>query len=148
MKKILVINGPNLNMLGKRDPAHYGTITYAELCAELKRRISALGYEAEIFQSNHEGFIIDRIQSGGYNSIVINAGALTHYSYALRDALEIVGVPKLEVHMSDVANRDAFRRISVITEVCDGVFTGGGADSYYQAVNAAHGLMKKEKEIE
>jgi 3-dehydroquinate dehydratase-2 len=142
-KTILVINGPNLNMLGLRDPGIYGTTTYCEFKDRVSRHIVGLGYKPIFFQSNCEGKIIDIIQRGKYNSLIINAGALSHYSYALRDALEIVTVPKLEVHMSDIYSREEWRRKSVLTEVCGGCFTGQGVNSYLQAIDKAHEMMKR-----
>jgi len=139
---ILVINGPNLNMLGRRDPAVYGTTTYSGLKTELKAYIVGLGYKPVIFQSNYEGKIIDIIQRGGYNAIIINAGALSHYSYAIRDALADCPAVKFEAHLSDIYSREEFRRKSVITEVCNGSFVGMGVGSYLRAIAAAVEKMK------
>jgi len=135
-KSILIINGPNLNMLGLRDPEIYGSTTYSGLCRIIREYVVKKGFKPKFFQSNHEGKIIDIIQAGGYNGIIINPGALTHYSYAVRDALEIVSAPKIEVHISDISAREDFRRKSVITEVCDRIITGQGIDGYLRAVDA------------
>ena len=143
MKKILIINGPNLNMLGKREPEIYGTLTLedinnavADLCAEL-------GLECEFFQSNHEGDLVDAVQSValGYDGCVLNAGAYTHYSVALRDAVAAVDKPFIEVHISNVHKREEFRHRSMISAVCAGVICGFGKDSYLLAVRGLAGLL-------
>lgn len=137
MKKILIINGPNLNMLGKRDPAVYGKETYDDLLNMIGEKASELGVKAEVFQSNHEGALVDRIQDAltdGTDALIINAGAYTHYSYAIRDALEILNIPKIEIHISDVDNREEFRRHSVITEVCTSRIIGMGTQGYLKAM--------------
>jgi 3-dehydroquinate dehydratase-2 len=139
MEKILVINGPNLNLTGKRDTSVYGSDTYENLCAYIKSSAAKLGFSAcNIFQSNHEGAIIDEIHAadGNYCGIVINAGAYTHYSYAIRDAIDAVKLPVIEVHLSNVFNRDEFRQKSVIAPVCKGSVCGFGKVSYLAALTA------------
>ena len=130
--KILVINGPNLNMLGKRPKEHYGSKTLDEINQMIKE--SAPMYEFIFFQSNHEGAIVDRIQVLDYDAIIINPAAYTHTSVAIRDALEIVDKPKVEVHLSDVFNRDDFRKIDYIKDVCDTCITNLKEQSYIKAV--------------
>ncbi len=136
MTKILLIHGPNLNQLGKRDPAHYGSLTLPELEAQLHKRAEELGYELECFQSNHEGSLIDWIQekSGNAVGILINPGALTHSSYALHDSLIDSGVPCVEVHLSDVKNREPWRAISVTEPACLKQFYGKQIQSYEEAL--------------
>ena len=118
--KILVLNGPNLNMTGKREPDIYGTKSMPEIIEALKVKAESMGAEIDHFQSNHEGDLIDRIQSapGEFDGILLNAGALTHYSYALRDAIACCPIPVGEVHMSDIMNREPFRATDVIEDVC------------------------------
>ncbi|MBR4657768.1 MAG: 3-dehydroquinate dehydratase [Clostridia bacterium] len=118
--KILVLNGPNLNMTGKREPDIYGTMSMPEIIDALKVKAESMGAEIDHFQSNHEGDLIDRIQSapGEFDGILLNAGALTHYSYALRDAIACCPIPVGEVHMSDIMNREPFRATDVIEDVC------------------------------
>ncbi|MDR0992627.1 MAG: type II 3-dehydroquinate dehydratase [Ruminococcus sp.] len=144
MDKILVINGPNLNLLGKRDPAVYGSETYDDLCAYIKNSAEKLGFSGcEVFQSNHEGAIIDEIHAadGNFCGIIINAGAYTHYSYAIRDAIDAVKLPVIEVHLSNVYSRDEFRQKSVIAPVCKGSIAGFGKISYYAALCAMKELL-------
>ena len=131
---ILVINGPNMNMLGKRDKKHYGDMTYQELVSKIKSWGVERGVDIEVFQSNHEGEIVDRIQKMDYEGLIINPGAFTHYSYSIRDALEIVRVPKVEVHISNIYAREEFRKRSVIAPVCDGQISGLGFLSYILAL--------------
>ncbi len=131
---ILVINGPNMNMLGKRDKKHYGDMTYQELVSRIKSWGVERGVDIEVFQSNHEGEIVDRIQKMDYEGLIINPGAFTHYSYSIRDALEIVRVPKVEVHISNIYAREEFRKRSVIAPVCDGQISGLGFLSYILAL--------------
>ena len=138
--KILVLHGINLNMFGKRDPAHYGTITLAQIDAQLQTLGNELGAQVITFQSNHEGAFCERIhQALGEDiaAVLINAGAWTHYSYAIRDALAILKVPIIEVHMSNVHAREKFRRHSVLSEVVRGQICGFGIDSYLLALRAA-----------
>ena len=135
--KILIINGPNLNMLGIREPDHYGRETYADLVAKIQRHCAARGVEAELFQSNHEGALVDAIQSAYANAdgIVINPGAYTHTSIALLDAVKAVGVPTVEVHISKVEEREDFRQISYIRAACVKAITGHGTDGYLEAID-------------
>ena len=141
---ILIINGPNLNMLGIREPEIYGKQTYQALESFLKTQARNLGIEAEILQTNHEGVIVDKIQAAYYNktdAIIINPGAFTHNSYAIRDAIKAVGLPTVEVHLSDISHREEFRKLSVIADVCVARFIGQGFDGYRQALE----LLKEEK---
>ncbi len=136
---VLVVNGPNLNLLGEREPAIYGRATLAELEDAVRAHATALGMHVRFFQSNHEGAIIDELHRGrGWaDAILINPAAFTHYSYAIRDALLAVAIPAAEVHLSDVDNRpEPFRKISVVRDVCVHRFTGAGIGSYLQALDA------------
>ncbi len=139
MKKILVINGPNLNMLGKRKKEHYGVKTLDEINQMIKDYDSSFLYD--FFQSNYEGAIIDRIQKLDYDAIIINPGAYTHTSVAIRDALEIADCPKVEVHLSDVFNREEFRRIDYIKDVCDTTITNLREMSYIEAVKYLQNIL-------
>ena len=134
--RVLVINGANLNMLGHRDPTQYGTQTLADI-ADLVH-VTCQSAQTEWFTTNHEGAIIDRLQSVVLNkdadAVIINAGAYTHYSYAIRDALEMLTVPKVEVHLSNIYKRESFRHTSVLSDVCDQVIVGHGAQGYVMAV--------------
>ena len=134
--KFLVINGPNLNLLGRREPDIYGKRDYAALCAHIKAAAAAENIDVDIMQSNHEGVIIDAIQGalGKYDGIVINPAAYTHTSIAIADAIAAVDIPTAEVHLSDVDNREDFRRISFVTPVCVIRVTGLGFDSYSEAI--------------
>lgn len=138
MKKILVINGPNLNMLGKREPGIYGAETIEDLYNKIKRRAEELNCEVEFFQSNTEGEIINAIHKTyeGYDGIIINPGALTHYSYAVHDALTSVRTPALEVHISNIHRREEFRHKSVTAPACIGQICGLGTDGYLYALEA------------
>lgn len=131
VKKILVINGPNLNMLGKRNKDHYGSKTLEDIY-KMMEEYDFFSYD--FFQSNHEGAIIDRIQNQNYDGLIINAGAYTHTSVAIHDALEIVNVPKVEVHLSDVDNREDFRKINFIRSVCDKTITNLREQGYIEAI--------------
>lgn len=137
--KILVINGPNLNFLGIREKAIYGNQDYDYLLSLIEKKATDRGLQIEVFQSNHEGAIIDRIQdaySDGTEGIVINPGAYTHYSYAIRDALGSYDtIPMVEVHISDIKSRESFRSVSVTAEVCDKQIYGQGLDGYLQAID-------------
>jgi 3-dehydroquinate dehydratase-2 len=144
MKKILVLHGVNLNMFGQRDTAQYGTATLAEIDAALKSLAGELACEVECFQTNHEGAMVERIHQAhesGIDALVINAGAWTHYSYAIRDALAVLKVPVVEVHMSHVHAREEFRHHSVIAPVARGQITGFGVASYLLGLRAAVGLI-------
>lgn len=132
--KIIIINGPNLNLLGKREPEIYGTHTFEDYFASLQKKFT--GIELEYFQSNHEGALIDKIQEIGfsYQGIVLNPGAFTHYSYALYDALKAITTPAVEVHISDIENREDFRKISVTAGACIAQIKGKGLAGYEEAV--------------
>ena len=135
--KILVINGPNLNMLGIREPDHYGRETYDDLVAKIERHCDEKGVEVELFQSNHEGDLVDKIQSAYKNAdgIVINPAAYTHTSVAILDAVKAVGVPTVEVHISKVEEREDFRQVSFIRLACVKTITGHGTDGYIEAID-------------
>ncbi len=135
--KILVINGPNLNMLGIRGPAHYGRETYADLLVKIRRHADARGVTVDFVQSNHEGALVDAIQEalGRFDGIVINPGAYTHTSIALLDAVKAVSLPTVEVHISDVNAREEFRRISYIRAACVATVAGHGTDGYLEAMD-------------
>lgn len=146
MKKILVLHGVNLNMFGKRDPAQYGTITLDEINKKLKGLGKELGVKLETFQTNHEGAMCEKIhqaQQEKVDAVVINAGAWTHYSYALRDALAILKVPIIEVHMSNIHAREEFRHYSVISSIARGQVCGFGVQSYLLGLRAAIELIKE-----
>lgn len=135
--RISVINGPNLNLLGMRNPEHYGDWTLDQLevaCAQWAAEVEAT---VDTYQSNHEGDLIDRLHQARdeADAIIINPGALTHYSYAIRDAIEAIGTPTIEVHLSDIANREEWRRKSVVSEVCVATIMGQGVDGYRQAIH-------------
>ena len=135
--KILVINGPNLNMLGIREPSHYGKETYADLLKKIENHATAKGITVEFRQSNHEGDLVDYIQSAyqTYDGIVINPGAYTHTSIAILDAVKAVGVPTCEVHISDVKSREDFRQISYIRAACVLTISGHGTNGYLEAID-------------
>lgn len=135
--KVLVINGPNLNLLGQREPEVYGNTTLDQINEQLTDLARAAGVELEFFQSNHEGDIIDCIHREGpaCDGLIINPAAFTHYSYAIRDAIAAIGVPTIEVHLTNIHAREKFRRRSVIAPVCVGQIGGFGADSYRAALN-------------
>ena len=136
--KILVINGPNLNFLGIREKGVYGTTDYNGLVQMIENKGKETGNEIQVFQSNHEGAIIDKIQEAyfdGTEGIVINPGAFTHYSYAIRDALASVDIPKVEIHISDITRREEFRKISVTKEVCQHQIYGHGLEGYLEAID-------------
>ena len=142
MKKILFILGPNLNMVGIRDKNIYGAETAESINMQVMEWAKEFDFDLEIFQSNHEGDIVDKIHSayGEKDGIMINAGALTHYSYALHDAIEAVHIPTVETHMSNIYAREEFRHKSVISAVCIGCIAGFGKESYYLGLSA---LAKK-----
>ena len=146
--KILVMNGPNINFLGIREPGIYGEQNYDMLVSMIQDKANQLGVEVEVFQSNHEGAIIDKIQEAYYNDvagIVINPGAFTHYSYAVRDALASVSsIPKIEVHISNVHTREEFRHTSVTVPVCNGQVVGLGLKGYLYALEAVKDLADKK----
>ncbi len=134
--KLLVINGPNLNMLGIREPGIYGTESYEALCKKVRDYAAARNVEVELYQSNHEGDLVDKIQAawGNTDGIVINPGAYTHTSVALLDAVKAVGIPTVEVHISDVSKREAFRQVSYIRAACAATISGHGLDGYIEAM--------------
>ena len=135
--KILVLNGPNLNMLGIREPGIYGSETYRDLLEKIASHAQTRGVSVDFFQSNHEGALVDRIQEayGNTDGIVINPGAYTHTSIALLDAVKAVGIPTVEVHISDVARREPFRSVSYIRTACVGSIIGHGTDGYLEAMD-------------
>lgn len=137
IKNILVINGPNLNLLGVREPEVYGKMTLDELNTEIEQYAQKKNIDVRFFQSNHEGVLIDFIHDNRTwaHGIVINPGALTHYSYALRDAIAGVGIPTVEVHLSDIHKREDFRKISVIQPVCIKQISGLGKESYFRGID-------------
>lgn len=138
--KILVINGPNLNMLGIREPNIYGSATYDDLCKMIKERADGLGAVTEFYQSNHEGDLVDKIQSayGNTDGIIINPGAYTHTSIALLDAVKSVGIPTVEVHISDPDTREEFRKVSYIRLACIKTIKGKGFAGYIEALEFLH----------
>ena len=135
--KLLILNGPNLNLLGSREPAIYGSESYDALCQQIQRHAAAIGCTAALLQSNHEGALIDAIQGaqGVYGGIVINPGAYAHYSYAIYDALRCAPVPAVEVHISDINAREPFRAVSVTAPACVRVITGHGLAGYLEAMD-------------
>ena len=145
MKKILLIHGPNLNLLGEREPGIYGRDTMASINAEVVNKCQQNGMDCVVFQSNSEGEIIDRIHAARWDcdAIILNAGAYTHYSIAIRDAIAAVRLPVVEVHLSNVHAREEFRHVSVIGPVCAGVIAGFGKNSYLLAVDAVKGLLER-----
>lgn len=143
-KKILVLNGPNLNMLSIREPGIYGTQTLSEINSNIETYAKAFDINCDFFQSNCEGAIIDFIHSvlEKYDGCIINAGAYTHYSYAIHDAIKAVNKPFIEVHLSNIHAREEFRHTSVIAPACVGSIAGFGKNSYFLAVNAMKELLK------
>ncbi len=143
--KILVINGPNINMLGIREPEIYGKATYSDLVEYVEKAASRLNVEVAFFQSNHEGSMVDAIQEayGKFDGIVINPAAYTHTSVALLDALKSVGIPAVEVHISDVRQREDFRQVSFVRAACVATVMGKGFDGYVEAMEV---LCEKAKE--
>ncbi|KKW19583.1 MAG: 3-dehydroquinate dehydratase [Parcubacteria group bacterium GW2011_GWA2_51_10] len=146
MKAILLIHGPNLNLLGKRDAAHYGGATLEDIEALVKSESEQLGYAMKAFQSNHEGALIDFLQKESPNAagIIINPGALTHYSYALHDAIADAGLPAVEVHLSDINSREDWRKISVIAPACVAQVRGKKEEGYREAVGMLHSHLSKK----
>jgi 3-dehydroquinate dehydratase-2 len=148
MAKILLLSGPNLNLLGEREPEHYGTTTLAELVALAGETAAKLGHDVEHVQSNHEGVLIDAIHAarGTCAAIVINAGAFTHYAYAITDALAMFEGVKIEVHLSNPYARDNWRHLSVIAPVVDGTITGLRAEGYRLAIEAVAARLSDRPE--
>ena len=145
--KILVLHGPNLNLLGEREPDVYGSMTLSELNTRLKQEARKRKLTLKTFQSNHEGDLIDQIhaQRKWANAIVVNPGAYTHYSYALRDAISSVSLPTIEVHLSDIHAREDFRKISVISPVCLEQISGLGWKSYLKALEKLDLVLKEKR---
>jgi 3-dehydroquinate dehydratase-2 len=149
MTKILVLNGPNINFLGRRNAANYGTMTLEQVNLEITQKAKFLGVEVAFFQSNTEGDLIDCIQEnyGGINGILINPGALTHYGYSLKDALIDAAVPVIEVHLSNIHEREEWRRRSVISDIVRGQIAGFGWRSYTAALGIMVGLLQDENDL-
>ncbi|MCL2889018.1 MAG: type II 3-dehydroquinate dehydratase [Eggerthellaceae bacterium] len=137
MRKLLLVNGPNLNLLGQREPGIYGSESLAAIEQETAAYAASKGLELDCFQSNHEGAIIDRLHEARahYDGIIYNPGAHTHYSYALRDAVAAIGIPTVEVHLSNIDAREEFRRLSVIAPVCIAQIKGKGKTGYLEAID-------------
>ena len=144
MTRFLVINGPNLNALGSRDVAIYGSVTLAEIEARISAKATELGVEVDFFQSNSEGAIVDYIQSNPAQGIIINPGALTHYGYSLRDALDDSHLPIVEVHLSNIHAREEWRRHSVVADMALGQVSGLGWRGYLAALEYLAALIKEE----
>ena len=147
--KLLIINGPNLNLLGLREPAIYGKQDYAQLCRFVLDACQEAGVEGELFQSNHEGAIVDQIQAayGKFDGIVINPAAYTHTSVAILDALKAVALPAVEVHLSDVSQRESFRQISYAGMACVKTYMGLGFEGYRQAILYLKDYLSKEAKV-
>ena len=144
--KLLIMNGPNLNLLGRREPELYGRGTYAELCRLMADYAQSRGHQACFVQSNHEGALIDAIQQAGEDGtegIVINPGAYAHYSYAIHDALRSVDVPAVEVHITDIASREPWRQVSVTAPACVGMISGQGFDGYLRAMDLLESMARR-----
>ena len=143
--KLLVIHGPNLNMLGAREPEVYGSVTLKDIEGELRQRAGQLGLDIDFYQSNHEGELVTRIQEaeGTADAILINPAAFTHTSVAIRDALAAVSIPAIEVHLSNIHAREEFRQQSYTAAVAAGVITGFGKHSYLLGLDAAYALMQQ-----
>ena len=141
--KILVINGPNLNMLGIREPDIYGRETYDDLCRKIREHAEEKGIRVTLYQSNHEGDLVDVIQQayGNTDGIVINPGGYTHTSVAIPDALKAVSIPAVEVHISDVDAREEFRKISYVRSACVKTIAGHGTDGYLEAIDYLTGII-------
>lgn len=145
MINLSVIHGPNLNLIGSREPEIYGRDSFDDINRKIKQRAQQLGVEVRILQSNHEGEIIDAIHEAGQwaDALIINAGALTHYSYAIRDAITAVRLPAIEVHITNIHAREEFRHHSVIAPVVSGQIVGLGAQGYLLALDAAKGIIEQ-----
>ena len=144
MSELLLINGPNLNLLGSREPKHYGMKTLPQIEADLMSEAERLGHRLQTYQSNHEGELVDRVhkaKNDGIHFILLNPGAYTHTSVALRDALLAVGLPFIEIHLSNTYSREAFRRHSYFSDIARGVIVGLGPMGYRLALQAAHAQL-------
>lgn len=146
-KRILVLNGPNLNLLGMREPGVYGSESYEAICRRIADKAGELGLETEFFQSNSEGGLIDALHAamGTADGVILNAGGYTHTSVAIRDAIAAIRLPVVEVHLSNIHAREEFRHTSLIAPVCRGQIAGFGADSYILALYALDSLLKAGK---
>ena len=146
MTRLLVLNGPNINILGRRNPGIYGTLTLDEINRLISEQAEGLGVDVAFFQSNHEGALIDRIQEswGNIDGIVINPGALTHYGYSLKDALIDAAVPVIEVHLGNIHAREEWRRHSVVADIARGQIAGFGWRSYTSAIEIIAGIIEEE----
>lgn len=144
MKKVLLIHGPNLNLTGMREPGIYGTDTLASINAEVVQKCERLGMDCSVFQSNSEGALIDRIHAAreDCDAIIMNAGAYTHYSYAIRDAIKAITIPVVEVHISDIEKREEFRHLSVTAPVCIAQIRGHGFESYTMGIDLLAGAKQ------
>ena len=142
--KLLILNGPNINLLGLREPTVYGTESYNDLCIKVCEHAEKRGVEVELYQSNHEGDLVDAIQNAyrRVDGIVFNPAAYTHTSLALLDALKAVGIPTVEVHISDVSRREDFRQVSYVRAACIATITGHGTDGYLEAMDLLIGENK------
>jgi len=147
VKRVLVVNGPNLNLLGEREPELYGTSTLSDIESRLSAVGEDVGISVAFVQSNHEGDIVDALQGakGEYDGIILNPGALTHYSHAVLDAVMAIDIPVVEVHLSNIHSREEFRRTSVIASACIGQIAGFGAGSYLLALEALRQLEVAER---
>ena len=145
MIKLLILNGPNMNLLGQREPELYGRESYADLCEKIRAHAAKRGMEADLYQSNHEGDLVDQIQAacGVYDGIVINPAAYTHTSIAIPDALMAVKIPAVEVHITDPSKREAFRGVSYVRSACVATITGHGTDGYTEAMDLLQQILKK-----
>lgn len=150
MTALLVLHGPNLNALGRRDRRHYGALTLAEIDRRLGERAAALGVSVECFQSNHEGALVDCLQErrGRIDGVIVNAGALTHYGLSLKDALVDAAVPVIEVHLSNIHAREEWRRRSVLADTARGQIAGLGWRGYTAALEALAGIIADEREMD
>ena len=145
--RILVVHGPNLNLLGRREPEIYGPATLTEIDARIAERAGRLGVEVDLFQSNHEGTFVEKIHEAhntGIDAIVINAGAWTHYNYAIHDALAMLKIPVVEAHLSNIHARESFRHQSLIAPLAKGQISGFGVNSYLLSLRAAYHLIKEK----
>ena len=142
--RILILNGPNLNLLGMREPGIYGTESYADLCGMIARHCAERGVEHTVLQSNHEGVLVDRLQEaiGSYDGIVFNPAAYTHTSVAIADAVKAIRIPTVEVHISDVSAREEFRRISYVRDACVATISGHGLSGYLEAIDLLIGRLQ------